>query len=262
MAHYDYIHWADIATEGILDRRERESARQELLDHMEDRAEERMAKGVSRSSAMNHACSAMGDPYEVGALLRRAHQPVLTRLLQLTKRTVILLAIVAVCSTVLFSNWYPPWGWLTDLFTTPETSYRTFQTDPLPDRINWRMIVTPKSTAQAGDYKASVRRVSVTAPHENLDSWYVSVELQFRPRWFWQPDAMPFYDFTLRSQDWECRSDITEPPHDLYVTGSGRLMHIDGCFPTLPEELELEYWGPQNRFTLPIDLSGGVVYER
>lgn len=73
---------------------------------------------------------------------------------------------------------------------------------------------------------------------------------------------MPFYDFTLRSQDWECRSDIAEPPHDLYVTGSGRLMHIDGCFPTLPEELELEYWGPQNRFTLPIDLSGGVVYER
>lgn len=262
MAHYDYIHWADIATQGILDRRERESARQELLDHMEDRAEERIAQGVSRSSAMNHACSAMGDPYEVGALLRRAHQPVLTRLLQLTKRTVILLAVVAVCSTVLFSNWYPPWGWLTDLFTTPETSYRTFQTDPLPNRINWRMIVTPKSTTQAGDYNVSVRRVSVTAPHENLDSWYVSIELQFKPRWFWQPDAMPFYDFTLRSQDWECRSDIEEHPYDLYVTGNGRLMHIDGCFPTLPETLELEYWGPQNRFTLSIDLSGGVVYER
>ena len=53
-----------------------------------------------------------------------------------------------------------------------------------------------------------------------------------------------------------------EYPYDLYVTSHEGLMHIDGCFPTLPEELELEYWGPQNRFTLPIDLSGGVVYEK
>ena len=106
-----------------------------------------------------------------------------------------------------------------------------------------------------------MRRVSVTAPREETDSWYICIELQFRPRWFWQPDAIPFYDFTLRSSDWECRSDM-EYPYDLYVTSHEGLMHIDGRFPTLPEELELEYWGPQNRFTLPIDLSGGIVYEK
>lgn len=262
MNRYDHAQWLDIATAGILDRHERESARQELLDHMEDRAEDRIAQGVPRYSALNAACTVMGDPHEVGQLLRKAHQPILTRLLQLTKRATILLAIVAVCSTILFSNWYPPWGWLTELFTTPEVTFLTFQTDPLPDGVNWRMIVTPKSTTQAGDYKASVRRVSVTAPRKETDLWYVCVELQFKPRWFWKPDAMPFYDFTLRAQDWECRSDIEEHPYDLYVSGYGGLLHIDGSFPTLPEELELEYWGPQNRFTLPIDLSGGVVYEK
>jgi hypothetical protein len=261
MSGYHYTQWLDIATAGILDPHERESARQELLDHMEDRAEERIAKGVPRYSALNAACTVMGDPHEVGQLLRKAHQPVLTRLLQLTKKAVILLAIVTVCSTLLFSDWYPRLGWLKDLFTTPETTLLTFQTDPLPDHVNWRMIVTPKASTRAGDYKASVRRVSITAPRKETDSWYISMELQFKPRWFWQPDAIPFYDFTLRSQDWECRSDM-EYPYDLYLTSHEGLMHIDGCFPTLPEELELEYWGPQNRFTLPIDLSGGVVYEK
>ena len=262
MAQYDYMQWLDIATAGIVDLRERESARQELLDHMEDRAEDRIAQGVPRYSALNAACTVMGDPHEVGQLLRKAHQPVLTRLLRLAKRAVILLAIVAVCSTLLFSDWHPRLSWLTGLFTTPETTLLTFQTDPLPDRVNWRMIATPKASTTAGDYTVSVRRVSVTAPDEVVDWWYVCVELQFKPRWFWQPDAAPFYDFTLRSQDWECRSDTDEHPYDLYVSGYEGLLHIDGSFPTLPEELELEYWGPQNRFTLPIDLSGGVVYER
>lgn len=261
MNTYGSTEWLRIATAGIVSRKERERARQELLDHMEDHAQTLTAQGLSPSAGRERACAAMGDPYEVGRLLRKVHQPVLTRLLQLCRRAAVVLAIVTVCSTLLFSNWYPPLGWLTQLFSQPETGFLSFQVDPLPEGVDWRMIATPKSAAQAGDYKVSVRRVAVTyIGGEN--PWYVSLELRFTPRWFWQPDAVPFYDFTLRSQDWECHSDMVSYPEELYVTSYYELLYMSGSFPTLPETLEVEYRGPQNRFTLPIDLTGGVVYEK
>ena len=69
--------WAEWAVSGILLPKERESARQELLDHIEDHMEALMSAGFSRWEAEQQAVSAMGNPEDTAKLLRRAHQPVL-----------------------------------------------------------------------------------------------------------------------------------------------------------------------------------------
>ncbi len=269
MSGYHYTQWLDIATAGILDPHERESARQELLDHMEDRAEDRMAKGVSRTSAMDAACSAMGDPHEVAALLRRAHQPILTRLLQLTKKVAILLAIVTVWQVVLTSDFTRNlWIQLTDPpHEYPSAADLPFQTDPLPESVTWRMIAQPENTLRAGDYWVSVKRLSIShRPLNDSPNYSVHLELEFRPVWFWQEDALPEYSFRLRSEgDWELVGDQALAPgedQELLVNVGGGEVTLWGLFNHRPTALEVEYYGSQNRFTLPIDLSGGVVYER
>jgi len=68
--------WVALATEGILSKKERESARQELMDHIADHTEALCAAGLSPEEAEDRAVAAMGDPNEVGALLRKIHHDI------------------------------------------------------------------------------------------------------------------------------------------------------------------------------------------
>ena len=58
----------------------RRMARAELTAHLEDHAEALAAKGLAPDLAAEHAVAAMGDPYELGRALDRAHPPTLPRL--------------------------------------------------------------------------------------------------------------------------------------------------------------------------------------
>ena len=82
MNRYDAARWADAAVRGIVSKQEQARARQELLDHMEDHAEALTAAGFSAGEAQRQAVLAMGDPEVTARLLRKAHQPLLTRLVQ------------------------------------------------------------------------------------------------------------------------------------------------------------------------------------
>lgn len=82
MAQYNRIQWAEEAVRGIVSAKERQSARQELLDHIDDHMASLIAAGFSLKDAEVHAVCAMGDPKDTAKLLRKAHQPLLTRLLQ------------------------------------------------------------------------------------------------------------------------------------------------------------------------------------
>ena len=62
--------WAEWAVSGILLPKERESARQELLDHIEDHMEALMAAGFSRWEAEQQAVSAMGNPEDTAKLAK------------------------------------------------------------------------------------------------------------------------------------------------------------------------------------------------
>ena len=58
----------------------RRMARAELTAHLEDHAEALAAKGLAPDLAAEQAVAAMGDPYELGRALDRAHPPTLPRL--------------------------------------------------------------------------------------------------------------------------------------------------------------------------------------
>ena len=236
--------WAETAAGGILSKQERERTRQELLDHIEDHAEALQAAGVPEKEAFARATAAMGDPLKVAAMLRKVHQPVLTRILQWTKKAALLLLVITVWNTLLFSNWEPRLGWIPRPFDAPDLNPLLFQTEPLPDSVSWRMLAYPEGEREVGDYTVMLRRVSVTYDEENPRAyeggtapWFIVVELQFRPHRFWQSAANPFYDFSLRSADWECRTDTEPFALSLYPSGYDGILQLTGSFPTLPQQL-------------------------
>lgn len=71
--------WLDTATRGLKNHPDWGLARQELLDHLEDKTAdlERIFPGMTHEEAQELALSRMGDPEEIGAALARAHSKVL-----------------------------------------------------------------------------------------------------------------------------------------------------------------------------------------
>lgn len=269
METYSSSEWLRIATAGIVSPKERAAAKQELADHMEDHAEVLMSisTGLSRSQAVARACDAMGDPHEVAKHLRRVHQPILTKLLTLCRRAAIVLAVVTVWVVFIHSGRLEMF-WQRITIATPETaepSYRDYpyQTDPLPGNVAWRMIAQPERTVRIGDYEVSVRRLSISyRPESKVPAYSIHMELQFRPLRFWLRDANPELTFRLRSEgDWELTPNAANGDQALVVNEYKGTVTLQGLFNQPPTKLEVEYCGTYEGFTLPIDLSGGVIYE-
>ena len=268
MDRYSTTEWLRIATAGIVSPKEREQAKQELADHIFDHTEALLSTGLSRSQAQQQAVAAMGDPKAVGKHLRRVHQPILTKLLTICRRAAIVLAVVTVW-VVFISSGRLEMFWQRVTMATPETvepSYLDYpyQTDPLPQNVAWRMIAQPERSVRAGDYEVSVKRLSISyRPESSVPCYSVHMDLQFRPLWFWLEPASPVYRaFRLRSEgDWELTPDASDDDQKLLVNGYTDAVTLWGLFNQPPTELEVEYCGEYIHFTLPVDLSGGVVYE-
>ena len=268
MNRYSTTEWLRIATAGIVSPKEREQAKQELADHIFDHTEALLSTGLNRSQAQQQAVAAMGDPKAVGKHLRRVHQPILTKLLTICRRAAIVLAVVTVW-VIFISSGRLEMFWQRVTMATPETvepSYLDYpyQTDPLPQNVAWRMIAQPERTVRAGDYEVSVKRLSISyRPESSVPCYSVHMDLQFRPLWFWLEPASPVYRaFRLRSEgDWELTPDASDDDQKLLVNGYTDAVTLWGLFNQPPTELEVEYCGEYIHFTLPVDLSGGVVYE-
>ena len=267
MSLYSTTEWLRIATAGIVSPKERAAAKQELADHIFDHTEALLSTGLTRSQAQQQAVFAMGDPNEVAKHLRRVHQPILTKLLTLCRRAAIVLAVVTVWVVFLSSGRLEMfWQRVTrDAPEIVEPSYldRPYQTDPLPGNVAWRMIAQPERTVRAGDYEVSVKRLSISyRPESGVPCYSVHMELQFRPLRFWLEPASPGYHFRLCSEgDWELTPDASDSDQKLLVNGYSDAVTLWGLFNQPPTQLEVEYCGEYIRFTLPVDLSGGVVYE-
>ena len=267
MSLYSTTEWLRIATAGSVSPKEREQAKQELADHIFDHTEALLSTGLTRSQAQQQAVFAMGDPNEVAKHLRRVHQPILTKLLTLCRRAAIVLAVVTVWVVFLSSGRLEMfWQRVTrDAPEIVEPSYldRPYQTDPLPGNVAGRMIAQPERTVRAGDYEVSVKRLSISyRPESGVPCYSVHMELQFRPLRFWLEPASPGYHFRLRSEgDWELTPDASDSDQKLLVNGYSDAVTLWGLFNQPPTQLEVEYCGEYISFTLPVDLSGGVVYE-
>lgn len=267
MSFYSTTEWLRIATAGIVSPKEREQAKQELSDHIFDHTEALLSTGLTRSQAQQQAVFAMGDPHAVGKHLRRVHQPILTKLLTLCRRAAIVLVVVTVW-VVLISSGRLEMFWQRLTIAAPEIaepSYleRPYQTDPLPGNVAWRMIAQPEETVRSGDYEVSVKRLSISyRPESSVPCYSVHMELQFRPLRFWLEPASPGYHFRLCSEgDWELTPDASDSDQKLLVNGYSDAVTLWGVFNQPPTKLEVEYYGEYTSFTLPVDLSGGVVYE-
>ena len=268
MDRYSTTEWLRIATAGIVSPKEREQAKQELADHIFDHTEALLSTGLSRSQAQQQAVAAMGDPKAVGKHLRRVHQPILNKLLTICRKADMVLEVVTVW-VVFISSGRLEMFWQRVTMATPETvepSYLDYpyQTDPLPQNVAWRMIAQPERSVRAGDYEVSVKRLSISyRPESSVPCYSVHMDLQFRPLWFWLEPASPVYRaFRLRSEgDWELTPDASDDDQKLLVNGYTDAVTLWGLFNQPPTELEVEYCGEYIHFTLPVDLSGGVVYE-
>ena len=262
MAQYTPKTWAMAAVRGIVSKKERESAQQELWDHILDHKEALLAAGFSREEAERQAIAAMGAPEETAKLLRKAHQPILTRLLQITKWAAIALAVVTVWNTLLFSDWG---SWIKQYIPAKPEKHRLEQVVPDHGPVQWGAAVCPDVQAQAGGYTVSFRYVTAAWNAES-SSCVVEISLLFIPRFFWQEDAVPQPLFVLRDtagQTWSTTQQMAEGRTTVSYPGR-RQVHLLADLDFFPEngQLELEYTGSGQQFTLPIDLTGGVVYEK
>lgn len=261
MAQYNRIQWAEEAVRGIVSPKERQSARQELLDHMEDHMASLIAAGFSQEDAEKHAVFAMGDPKAVSRHLRQVHQPILTHLLQVTKWAAIVLAVVTVWNT-LFSDWG---SWINQYIPAKPEKHHLEQAVPDHDLVQWGAAVCPDVQAQAGDYTVSFRYVTAAWNAES-SACVVEVCLLFTPRFFWQEDAVPQPLFVLRDaagHTWSTTQQMAKGRPTVSYPGQ-RQVYLYALLDFFPEngQLELAYTGSGHRFTLPIDLTGGVVYEK
>ena len=273
------IEWAEQAVKGIILPEERESAKQELLDHIDDHTEALVSAGLPEQEAKRQAVAAMGDPEDTAKLLRKVHQPVLTRLIQIARAVAICLACVL---TLTFLIRYVSLQ-LPDYFdpVQPGGVAWFLQHDPLPDSVDYRRVLEPQAKGRLGDYGVEVEWVSVSHMpglteekyHIWGGEWRVAVHVKFT--------RSPFSDqpvfrspITLEDSHWVCA--------DYYLSGNGHEIYDEnwhgltvsheGCSPTAdwytvsgnfsenPDKITLGYLGKDITLALPVDLRGGTEY--
>lgn len=157
--------WVDRAVKYVPLRREREAVREELLDHYCDQLEALEAQGYDQEEAEAKALDALGDPDEIGRLLRRVHRPWLTILIRLCW---VCLAVLILLSLI---EWEALRSGAEDLFSGPEELQRF--SDPMLGLENvsaaaWREGSCAEK-AEVGDFTASVYSAS---------SWYQQTDYE------------------------------------------------------------------------------------
>lgn len=78
----DIQEWLDRSLMCLGRAPEKDALRKELYEHYEDHLDVLLSKGVPAREAMEQAVSALGNPKEIGLLLRRVHRPWVDRLLR------------------------------------------------------------------------------------------------------------------------------------------------------------------------------------
>ena len=253
--------WVALATEGIVSPKERESVRQELMDHIADHMEALQAAGLSAEEAEEQAVAAMGDPNAVGALLRKIHQPVLTRILQICRWTAIVLAAVLALQLAI-SLFGSNWGILDRLWCgDPLTlyGYDYSQTDELPEGILDRRVADTEGAVDLGDYRLKPLKASLERREEGTRV-ILLLELKADRLWYIQPRLHGTMTVVCGgetfSQERMWPSYYRRLRRHYLLTFAefeGDLLEEDG--------LTLTFANEERSFTLPIRLEGGDVHE-
>ncbi|MBR5536546.1 MAG: hypothetical protein IKU58_01435 [Clostridia bacterium] len=249
--------WARAAVAGIILPKERESAQQELLDHILDHKEALLAAGFSREEAERQAVAAMGDAEETAKLLRKAHQPVLTRLMQAARVCAICLAATAVLSV--FIAWVmqaddvlPRWF---EGKPYPEDQAWFFE-QPVDDSILYRRVCKPNAALPVGDYTLRVDKAAVV---QYADRWELHLLTEFDGKWPWQDAPIPDRSLTFHVDGQPCVI-YGGGPH--YQQGSSFYAWYYVETSVAPQSAVLELTRDGVVYSLPLNMEGGDVYEK
>lgn len=249
--------WAEWAVEGIILPKERESAKQELLDHMEDHMEALMSAGFSRWEAEQQAVAAMGNPEDTAKLLRLAHQPILTRILQAARVCCIMLAVIA--ALALFVSFVKKDDLLPDWFNgKPFAPEQEWFFGELPDdSILFRRVCEPDASLTVGDYTLRVHKVGID---HRENRWEVQMLMEMEGKYLWQdPPVLPSGSrFLVDGQafDFDYVAFWASRNGGSYFSWSYLELSKE------PDGLTLELPCEDRIYTLQIDLRGGDVYEK
>ncbi len=262
MQSYDRIQWAEEAVRGIVSPKERQSARQELLDHIDDHCEALMATGLPRSRALEQAVFAMGDPNEVAKHLRRVHQPILTHLLRVM-RTVLILLVCLFCLRCLICliNDDPPLPlWLCGDPQKALNIANEFRVPPeavQQDVLLARRILHPKAQTQAEGYWVTVHSAAVS----QYESGYcIDLILDFTASSLLQDS--PVFTQNLLLQSGGELQEYFPDAHWIVRNLRHHYVYIYRNFTCDPQTVTLTYPDEECGFSMEIDLKGGWVYEK
>lgn len=255
--------WAQWAVEGIILPKERESARQELLDHMDDHIDALLSMGFPKYEAEQQAVLAMGSPEETAKLLRRAHQPILTRILQICRWTVILLA-AALALQLAVSLFDAGRGvadrlWCDDPETLYGYDYFSAGPEELPENVFARRVADTEGSVDLGDYQLQTLKAALDRTEEGTRVTLL-LEANADHLWYGNPrmhgtlTAACGGETTSREILW--RSHFRRlRRHYIYAVAQfeGDLL--------AEQALTLHFTNGERSFTLPVTLKGGDVYE-
>ena len=251
------LEWAEWAVSGILLPKERESAMQELLDHIEDHMDALQSAGFSPYEAEQQAVAAMGDPAETAKLLRKAHQPVLTRILQAARVMTICLAVVAALA-LLFSlakqdDLLP--NWFNGKPFAPEQEW--FFGELPEDSILFRRVCEPDASLPVGDYTLRVHKVAID---QRENRWEVHMLIEMEGKYLWQdPPILPEGSrFLMDGQAFE----FGHVAFWGHRQGGSFYSWFSLELPEEPDGLTLELPCEGRTYTLQINLKGGDIYEK
>ena len=269
--------WADLAVAGILSKGEQAAAKQELLDHMEDHMADLMAAGFSREDAEKHAVFAMGDPEETAKLLRKAHQPILTRILQMSQWLLALALIILLGAifTRIGSLRLDDFGLLEKEPTPAEELAPLFSPDSLNDiydSYNYLQLVEPGNSLKKNGYTFTVTQAAICGQTQGDFSRYrcqivlcleVTRDSRFMP-WPELPgDWMMVTENGNRSLSYgHDRSTETGILHGFHQNDQQYFIRLSGWFPQDSRWVDLTYFNGERDFTLRVDLEGGTEYAR
>ena len=251
--------WADAAVTGIILPKARDRARQELLDHILDHEEALIAAGFSREEAQRQAVTAMGDADETAKLLRQAHQPVLTRMLQIFRWTALMLAaaVVLQLAVSLFETHnLPERLWCIDPVNL--YGYDYFQTHELPEGITARRVADAEGSVDLGDYFLTALKVSLDKTEEGTR---VAFLLEMKADKLWE--GAPLLKGTMTVS---CGGEtyVQKTWNQSHYRRLRRHYHyVTARFPDdlLKEnEIILSFTNGEREFDLPITLEGGDWY--
>lgn len=266
--------WAEKAVRGIISAKERANARQELLDHIEDHMADLLAAGFTLENAEKQAVFAMGDPETTAKLLRKTHQPVLTRLLQASYwllgavLAILMVHLLSVLSTSFFGDLFPE----KKIVLTPAQEVAPWFS---PDSFDsyyadcselW--LLEPNTRLHKGDYiftvtQAAVSRMAETdyLPYQITLCLEVAREnrLSLWPHLSgnWEAVTEKGGRSTTTFYDIRTESHLFCEPHQ---NQKQFLLLFNGRFTDVGQWVDLSYSNGESDFTIRVMLEGGTEY--